>query len=159
MTSDAGNKRVDSASRIVAAPPSAVYRAFVVPEALAEWLPPKGMTGKVHTFEPREGGTYRMTLTYEDSGSVATGKSTDNTDVVEGRFLELVPNERIVQSALFESDDPAFAGTMTITWRLKAVPAGTEVTVLCENVPEGIRPEDHDAGLTSTLENLAAFVE
>jgi hypothetical protein len=59
----------------------------------------------------------------------------------------------------FESEKPEFAGSMTMTWSFAAVDQGTEVTVRCENVPEGIRPGDHEAGLTSTLENLAGFTE
>ncbi|MDB6103564.1 MAG: Aha1 domain family protein [Gammaproteobacteria bacterium] len=64
-----------------------------------------------------------------------------------------------MQLVEFESDDPAFGGAMKMTWTLTAVPGGTEVAILCENVPEGIRHEDHAAGLKSTLENLAAFLE
>ncbi len=79
--------------------------------------------------------------------------------MVQGRFVELIPDRKIVWQAEFASDDPAFAGTMTMTWRFDAVPEGTHVTILCENVPDGIRREDHDEGLRSTLENLARFVE
>jgi hypothetical protein len=71
----------------------------------------------------------------------------------------LVPDERIVQLVEFVSEEPAFAGAMTMTWSLATVRGGTEVTILCENVPEGIRQEDHDAGLKSTLKNLARFIE
>lgn len=151
--------RTDVASRIMRASPGAIYAAFVDPDALVKWLPPEGMKGIVHAFDPREGGTYRITLVYERPNSSAPGKSTEDSDVVEGRFLELTPNERIVQEVEFESDDPAFAGTMRMTWSLAAVPEGTEITILCENVPEGIRKEDHDAGLRSTLENLARIME
>ena len=73
--------------------------------------------------------------------------------------MTLIPDGRIVQVIEFESEDPAFAGTMTVDWTLADVPGGTEVTILCENVPEGIRPDDHETGLRSTLENLAAFTE
>jgi hypothetical protein len=73
--------------------------------------------------------------------------------------VELIPNERIVQLVIFESDDPAFAGEMRMTWCLSPAAVGTEVSITCENVPEGIRKEDHDAGLRSALENLAKFVE
>ncbi|HET8729337.1 MAG TPA: SRPBCC family protein [Alphaproteobacteria bacterium] len=152
-------KRTDRASRVIKASPGTIYRAFVEPESLVSWLPPKGMKGHLRAFDPREGGTYCMALTYDEPGGSAPGKTSDETDVVMGRFLELVPDERVVQAIEFESDDPAFAGAMTMTWSLAAVPEGTEVTILCENVPEGIRPEDHDAGLRSTLENLAAFTE
>lgn len=152
-----GKKRTDSASRIIDASPQSIYRAFIDPDALTSWLPPKGMTGQMHAFDARPGGCYRMTLTYQDTEHA--GKTSENSDTVEGKFVELVPNERIVQEVDFQSDDAAFAGTMTMTWSIAAVPGGSEVTILCENVPEGIRKEDHDAGLKSTLENLAAFVE
>jgi uncharacterized protein YndB with AHSA1/START domain len=113
----------------------------------------------VYAFDPRQGGGYRMSLTYVGSDHSQRGKTSEHTDVVRARFLELIPDERIVQLIEFESEDPAFAGPMTITWSLADVPAGTEVTVLCENAPEGIRPSDHETGIRSTLENLAAFAE
>jgi uncharacterized protein YndB with AHSA1/START domain len=139
------------------ASPQTIYRALLDPEALVSWLPPEGMKCHVDGFDPREGGTYRMSLTYEGLDHSTPGKTSEHSDVVRGRFVELVPDERIVQLVEFDSDDPAFAGAMTMTWALAAVPEGTNVTILCENVPEGIRQEDHDAGLRSTLENLAAF--
>ncbi|WP_240339687.1 SRPBCC domain-containing protein [Halobacillus ihumii] len=76
-----------------------------------------------------------------------------------GKFLELVPDKRIVQSVIFDSDDPAFSGEMRQKWLLEAISEGTKVTIVCENVPEGIRKKDHDEGLKSTLENLASFTE
>ncbi|HTV70093.1 MAG TPA: SRPBCC family protein [Rhizobiaceae bacterium] len=150
------NGRTDTCSRLIKAPAQKIYRAFTDPDAWVKWLPPEGMTGKMHHFDPRPGGTYRMTLTYAAAGA---GKSSDDTDVVEGTFVELVPNERVVQEVVFDSDDPAFAGTMTMSWSLAPVAGGTEVEIIAENVPPGISKEDHDAGLRSTLENLAAFVE
>lgn len=149
--------RTDRASRLIKAPAAKLYRAFVDPAALARWLPPEGMTGEILTFDPRAGGGYRMALTYD--GEDHAGKTTEHGDVVEGRFVELVPNRRIVQSAEFESDDPAFAGTMTMTWTFEPAQGGTRVAIVCEDVPQGIRKQDHDAGLKSSLANLAAFVE
>ncbi len=99
-----------------------------------------------------------MVLTYETSQHPGPGKTSEDTDVVQGRFLELVPDERIVQSVEFVSEDSSFAGTMTMTWSLAPVGGGTEVTIRCENVPVGIQQEDHDVGLRSTLANLAAFL-
>ena len=158
--SSSGKGRTDIASRIVKAPPSIVYRAFVDPQAWLDWLPPKGMVGHIHTFDAREGGTYRLTLTYADSDDpVAYGKTTDNTDVVQGTFVALEQDRRIVQQVEFESEDAAFAGTMKMSWTLTVVPEGTEVVIVCDNVPEGIRREDHEDGLNSTLDNLAAYVE
>jgi uncharacterized protein YndB with AHSA1/START domain len=150
--------RTDSAFREIAASPRKLYQAFVDAGSVAAWLPPEGMTGRFDAFEPRAGGAYRMTLTYADAED-APGKSSDDSDVVEGVFVELVPDARIVQRAEFQSDDPALAGAMTITWRLDPVDAGTRVTVTCEDVPVAIPRKDHLAGLRSTLENLAAFVE
>ncbi len=151
--------RIDTASLVVEASPRTVYQAFVHPNAFIAWLPPTGMTGRVETFDATPGGEYRLILTYVEFDPTSPhGKSTENTDIVTGRFLALVPDERIVQSAVFQSDDPAFAGEMIMTWTFAPVPEGTLVTVACENVPEGIRKEDHDEGLRASLENLASFV-
>jgi len=152
-------KRTDAASRVIAASPAALYQAFVEPQAVATWLPPKGMKARILAFEPRPGGAYRVTLSYETPDHSAPGKSSAHEDVVEGRFMELVPNERVVQCFEFKSDDPAYAGTMTMTWALTPIAGGTQVTITCENVPEGIRPEDHIEGMRSTLANLAAYIE
>jgi uncharacterized protein YndB with AHSA1/START domain len=152
-------KRVDTASRVVRASPRSIYQAFIDPDALVSWLPPKGMKGRLDVYEPREGGTYRMILAYDEQDHSAPGKTSGHSDVVRGRFVELIPDERIVQLVEFESKDLAFTGEMTMTWTLTAVPGGTEVSVRGENVPEGIRPEDHEAGFRSTLENLANFTE
>lgn len=153
-----GKTRTDTASRLVKASPGAVYNAFADPAVLSRWLPPKGMRAKIERFEPHPGGSYRMVLTYDDPAK-ARGKATGDSDIIEGRFIALDPGERIVWEVGFVSDDPAFAGTMMMTWRFKEVRDGTEVTILCENMPAGIGKADHDAGLRSTLENLAHFIE
>lgn len=151
------NGRTDRASRRIEAEPDRIYRALTDPQAIVSWRPPKGMRGEMLAFDAREGGTYRMALIYEDQS--IQGKSSGNVDVVEGRFQEFVPGERMVEVVTFESDDPAFAGEMTITTTLTPIPGGTEVSIACENVPSGISAADHEAGLTSTLQNLATYVE
>ena len=152
-------KRTDTASRIIRATPRAIFRAFLDPEALASWLPPKGMTGRIQVFEPHKGGSYRMVLFYDAPDHSTSGKSSEHTDIISGQFIEIVADERIVQAVDFESEDAAFGGTMTISWSLTEVQTGTRVTVVCENVPCGISREDHDEGLKSTLENLANHLE
>jgi len=159
MTRLAEGGRTDTASRTIAAPPSAIYRAFLAGDSLTAWLPPAGMTGRLEAFDPVAGGRFRIVLAYDDPGPSKPGKTTDATDVVDGRFVELDPDARIVWAVSFDSDDEAFAGEMRMTWSFSPVPGGTEVRVVCENVPEGIRPEDHEVGLQSTLANLAGFVE
>ncbi|WP_207727151.1 SRPBCC domain-containing protein [Anaerosolibacter carboniphilus] len=151
-------KRTDTALRIIKASPSAIYQAFMDPKALVLWLPPEGMKGHIDVFEDQVGGTYRMTLTYVGSAHIA-GKTSENIDVVQGIFVELVEDKRIVQRIEFESEDPAFSGAMIMTWNLVTVTDGTEVTVVCENVPVGIRQDEHEEGMGSTLENLARFLE
>lgn len=159
MTSASDSKRTDSASRVIMASPRTIYQAFVDPEAVVAWRPPKGMKGQIYAFDAREGGTFRMSFAYTDTDHAVRGKTSEHADVFQGRFLELVPDERVVELVEFESDDPAFAGAMTVITTLAAVSGGTEVTIRCENVPSGVRPSDHQAGITSTLENLAAFIE
>jgi uncharacterized protein YndB with AHSA1/START domain len=117
------------------------------------------MTGEVHAFNAHDGGTFRMSLTYQEPEHSPRGKTSDDRDTVQGRFIKLVPYERIVESVAFESEDPAFAGEMTITWTVAEVGAETEVSVLCENIPVGVRPEDNETGSRSSLQKLAAFIE
>jgi uncharacterized protein YndB with AHSA1/START domain len=155
---DQVNARVDRGERTVTAPVAAVYRAMTEPDGLEAWLPPEGMTGRLERFEPWPGGGFRMVLTYLDPRG-GHGKTSESTDVTEVEFAELVPEERIVQRVGFASRDPDFSGTMTMTWRLATVPEGTRVTVEATGVPAGISPEDHAAGLASSLANLAAHVE
>jgi uncharacterized protein YndB with AHSA1/START domain len=149
--------RIDRTSRLVRASPEAVYRAFIDPALLVRWLPPKGARATLDRFEPRPGGAFEMTLTFQDPA--AGGKTGAGTDVVRGSFVELVPSRRIAQLFTFKSDDPAFAGTMRMSWTLEPSLDGTRVTVTAENVPPGIRPQDHEAGMASSLSNLAELCE
>lgn len=151
--------RADRADRFIPASPETLYRAFVDPDALMAWLPPQGMSGRVLLFEPRQGGSYRIELTLEGEGDGLSGKTTERSDITSGRFVELVPGRRIVQTVEFDSADPAFAGTMVMSWSFEPAPDGARVTVTAENVPSGISAEDHAAGLASSLENLARFAE
>lgn len=145
------------ASCVIAVPPRKVYDALVDPDALATWLPPSGMTGKLERFDPRPGGSYRMVLTYVEVPA-SGGKTTADTDIVEVRFVDLIRGARVVQAVDFVSDDPAYAGTMTMTWEVAAVDGGSRVDITADGVPDGISAEDHAAGLRSSLENLARFL-
>src|SRR5713226_3955539 len=134
-------------SKIIRAPRDAVYKACLDPGALARWRVPDNMTARVHAFEAREGGTYRMSLTYRDPQQSPGGKTSEDTDTFQGRFVELVPDEKIVEAIEFESQAPGFAGEMKMTTRLAdADGGGTDVTILCEDLPIGIRPEDNETG-------------
>lgn len=150
--------RTDSASRIVAASSDRVYAALVDPDALRAWLPPTGMSGRFERFDLRTGGGFRLVLTYADASS-APGKATADSDIVEARFVEIVPGARVVQAVDFTSDDPAFTGTMTMTWAVTPVEGGSRVDIRAEDVPVGISAEDHAAGLASSLANLATYLE
>ncbi|CAL9415218.1 hypothetical protein SUDANB171_01734 [Streptomyces sp. enrichment culture] len=150
--------RTDTASRTIAAPIDRVWDALIDREALTAWLPPAGMTGRFERFDARPGGSYRLVLTYGDA-SGGHGKATADSDVVEARFVDIVPGVRVVQAIDFVSDDPANAGTMTMTWQVTAVEAGTRVDIVADNVPEGVSAEDHAEGLASSLANLAAYAE
>jgi uncharacterized protein YndB with AHSA1/START domain len=147
-------------SRIIKAPRHAVYKACLDPGALAKWRVPENMTAHVHAFDAREGGTYRMSLTYQDPQQSPGGKTSKDTDTFQGRFVELVPDEKIVEAIEFESQAPGFAGEMTMTTRLAdADGGGTEVTILCEDLPAGIRPQDNETGTRQSLHKLAALLE
>ena len=150
--------RVDTAERLIAADPERAFAALVDPDALAEWLPPDGMTGRIEHFDLRPGGSYRMVLTYTDAAG-APGKSSAAEDVAEARFTEITPGVRVVQEIDFVSEDPAYAAPMVMTWQVDPTATGSLVTIRAEQVPDPISPQDHLTGMTASLANLARYLD
>jgi uncharacterized protein YndB with AHSA1/START domain len=125
---------------------------------MERWLPPNGMTGKMLAFDFRDGGSYRMRLTYAERDR-GHGKTSEDADEMVVRLTRIVQGRSIEQAVDFVSEDPAFAGTMRMTWTMAADGDRMRVTVRAEDVPAGIRAEDHVAAMTASLEQLAGFVE
>jgi len=134
--------------RVLRAPAERVYRAFLDADAKAKWLPPHGFTGKVHHEDAKVGGTYKMSFT-----NFTSGKSHS----FGGKYVELVPNERIRYTDRF--DDPGLPGEMNVTVVLKEVSVGTELTIVQEGVPAVIPPEACYLGWQESLRQLADLVE
>lgn len=143
--------------RRVNAPRANVYRALLDARAVATWMVPTGMTSYVHAFDAREGGALRISLTYD--APTGTAKTTAHTDTYHGRFVKLVPNERVVEVVEFETADPALRGKMTITIALADVDGGTEVLAVHDELPRGLSIADNEAGWREALAKLAALVE
>ncbi|MFJ8593946.1 SRPBCC domain-containing protein [Streptomyces sp. NPDC093598] len=142
----------------VDAPRSAVYRALVSAEAIARWRVPAGMSGEVHEFDAREGGRFRVSLTYEAPD--ASGKSAAHTDTYHGHFARLVPDEQVVEVLEFEAADPALRGAMTLTTTLTdAEGGGTDVLMVHEGIPDAVPAADNETGTRMALANLARLVE
>ncbi|EJC72592.1 hypothetical protein Rleg10DRAFT_1015 [Rhizobium leguminosarum bv. trifolii WSM2012] len=150
--------RSTTVSCFIAAPRERIYHAFLNAEAVATWLPPDTMKGIIHAFEGREGGAFSMSLVYPDDEASPPGKTSDKADRFEGRFVRLVPDERIVWATRFDSEDQSFSGEMTVSTTLAPADGGTDVTMVCDNIPLGIRLEDNEEGCRLTLDNLAAFI-
>lgn len=144
-------------SRHVNAPTARVYRTLLDPHAVAKWKVPDGMSCTVHEFDAREGGSLRISLSYDKP--TGTGKTTSHTDTYHGRFVKLVPNEEIVEVDEFETDDPAMKGEMTITFKLTPSGFGTNVLAVHDNLPPGVTPSDNETGWRMALDKLAALVE
>ena len=134
--------------RVLRAKPERVYRAFLDPDAMAKWLPPNGFTGKVHQMDAKVGGTYKMSFT-----NFTTGKSHS----FGGKYLELVPNERIRYTDKF--DDANLPGEMQATIAFKKVFCGTELNIVQEGVPGVIPAEACYLGWQESLILLAKLVE
>ena len=147
--SNPGNPSTVRFQRVLRAPPERVYRAFLDPEAWAKWLPPHGFTGKVHEMEPRVGGRYRMTF---------TNFGTQQSHGFGGRYLELVPHERLSYTAEF---DPAMGlpGEMRTTVQLRAVFCGTEILIEQTGIPAAVPAEACCLGWQESLTLLALLVE
>lgn len=141
----------------VNAPRASVYRALLDAKAIAAWKLPTGMTSHVHAFDPREGGSFRISLTYD--APTGTGKTTAHTDTYHGRFVKLVTNEQVVEVVEFETTDPALHGEMTITITLADADRGTDVLAVHDGLPSGVPTADNEAGWREALAKLAALVE
>ncbi|HEV7687267.1 MAG TPA: SRPBCC family protein, partial [Acidimicrobiia bacterium] len=131
-------------SRHIRAPRSLVYQALLDAEAVQQWMVPDTMTSQVHSFDAREGGTFRISLTYDLP--TTAGKTSAQTDSFHGRFVTLRPDESVVQVVEFETDDPALQGEMTITYLLVDADGGTMLTGVHENLPPGVSPADNELG-------------
>ncbi|UUU19507.1 SRPBCC domain-containing protein [Streptomyces sp. DSM 40750] len=144
-------------SRHVNASRPAVYRALLDADAIAKWRVPAGMSGHVHEFDAREGGRFRVSLTYD--APTGTGKSASHTDTYHGHFAKLVPDEEVVEVLEFETEDPALRGTMTMTTTLADADGGTDVLIVHEGVPDAVPAADNETGTRMALANLARLVE
>jgi uncharacterized protein YndB with AHSA1/START domain len=134
-----------------------IYRALLDADEIAHWRVPDGMTSTVHEFTPSEGGSFRVSLTYDAPGP--SGKSSTHTDTYHGRFVELVPDSRVVEELEFETSDPAMAGPMRMTTTLSDAPGGTTVTMVHEGMPDAVPPADNELGMRMALAKLARLVE
>jgi uncharacterized protein YndB with AHSA1/START domain len=143
--------------QVIHAPRERVYDALIDPASVARWRVPAGMTSEVHEFDAREGGAVRVSLTYDAPDRA--GKTVGRTDTYRGRFVQLVPNELVVEADEFETDDPALGGEMTITIGLSDADGGTELVATHEGLPEGVSPADNETGWREALARLAALVE
>jgi uncharacterized protein YndB with AHSA1/START domain len=118
---------------------------------------PDQMTSRVHSFDVREGGTFRISLTYDNP--TTAGKTNAQTDSFHGRFVRLVPDTEVVQAVEFETADPAVRGEMMITYRLVDADGGTDLVGIHENLPPGVSPADNESGWSMSMEKLAKLVE
>jgi uncharacterized protein YndB with AHSA1/START domain len=144
-------------SRHLNAPRASVYRALLDVLAVATWKAPNGMTCHVHEFDPREGGSFRISLTYD--APTGTGKTIAHTDTYHGRSMKLIPNEQVVEVDEFETADPALRGEMTITITLADADGGTDLIAVHDGLPRGVSPVDNETGWRMALDKLAALVE
>lgn len=134
--------------RVLRAPADRLFRAFVEPKAMVKWYPPQGFVGEVHAIDARVGGSYAMSFTNFRTGQVHS---------FVGRYIEMVPGERLVYADRF--DDPTFVGEMRITVTFRAVSCGTELTILQEGIPAAISTEHCVLGWQESLTMLAGLVE
>ncbi len=124
---------------------------------VAKWRVPDGMTAHVHAFDAREGGTFRISLTYDTSTDI--GKTDPHTDTYHGRFVKLVPNEQVVEVDEFETADPALQGEMTSSITLADADGGTDLFAVHDRLPPGLSPVDNETGWRMALAKLKALVE
>ncbi|WP_405497915.1 SRPBCC domain-containing protein [Nocardia sp. NBC_00511] len=139
------------------APRPNVFRALLDARSVRTWMVPDGMTSRIHEFDARVGGRFRISLTYDlPSG---TGKSTAHTDTFHGVFARVVPDREVVQTVEFETADPDLTGEMTVSYHLADAPGGTRVVARHDNLPPGLAPNENEQGFRMSLAKLADLTE
>ncbi|MGV9411497.1 SRPBCC domain-containing protein [Nocardia sp. NPDC003693] len=139
----------------VGAPRPTVFRALLDARSVRTWMVPDGMTGRIHEFEPRVGGRFRISLTHPHPIDPARTR----TDTFHGHFTRLVPDAEVVQTLRFESAHPALQGETTITYTLADAPGGTRVTARHDNLPPALSTTDTAVGFRRALAKLATLTE
>lgn len=149
-----------SATRLsnqIQAPRSRVYRALIDPVAIAIWMVPDDMTSHVHFCEAREGGSFRISLSYD--APTTMGKTSAQTDTYHGHFVRLVPDKEVVEVMEFETADESMRGEMTVTFTLTDSQGGTRVDAVHDHLPSGLSAADNELGWRMSLEKLKSLVE
>jgi uncharacterized protein YndB with AHSA1/START domain len=152
---------MDKASTIIKyhinAPREEIYKALIDGEALQKWRVPNIMTSHIHHFDGRVGGSFRISLTYHNHSE--KGKTTEHTDSYTGQFIELIPNEKVVEVDEFETADPDLLGKMTITITLKDSKRGTDLLAVHDGLPKGVSSSANEIGWKEALAKLKSLVE
>jgi uncharacterized protein YndB with AHSA1/START domain len=158
LSANVGDVYSTRVSAHLSASPPEVYRALLDADSIARWRLPDDMTAVVHEFDAREGGRFRVSLTYEQAVA-PRGKSTGRTDTYHGRFVRLVPDRQVVEVTEFETDDPALQGEMTMTTTLAPTERGTEVVIVHEGIPDAVPQADNETGTRMALAKLARMLQ
>ncbi|MFJ4657718.1 SRPBCC domain-containing protein [Nocardia sp. NPDC088792] len=141
----------------VSAPRPNVFRALLDARSVRTWMVPDGMTSRIHEFDPRVGGRFRISLSYDVP--TGAGKTSAHTDTFHGVFTRVVPDRTVVQTVEFETEDPALRGEMTISYTLDDAPGGTRVAAHHDNLPPGLSQQDNEVGFRMSLAKLATLAE
>lgn len=157
MTGDSPKGRSNHIERLIFAPPEAVFAAWSNVETLVRWMAPAGMTIEISDFDFRPGGGMSLYLHFGQADPMA--KTGADHDRVQSRFVEIDAPHLVVVDTLFISDKLEFGGAMRATWKIDAVGPHSLVQVVTENVPVGIALEDHKAGVSAILANMARILE
>lgn len=147
------------ASRVILASPRTLFRTFLDAETLCAWRAPEGMTATLKAFDPKVGGGYLMVLRYEGADALEHGKTRPGEDEIAVTFVEMLAEERVVETVRFVTGDAPFLGEMRLTTLFEPAREGTKVTIRAENVPAGISADDHRQGMLSSLRSLANLTE
>ena len=137
-------------SRVIRAPRSKVYEAWIKPEIMQQWFCPGERHCPLATLDVREGGAYRIEIHVNPGAELPPQMS-----VAEGVYTEIVPNEKL-QFTWKASWNPGADSLVTVTFA--DAPGGTEVTILHERI-SGDGSQGYSQGWANCLEKLGVVLE
>lgn len=157
MTDTETPDRIDSASRIIMASARTLFRTFHDPETFKYWRTPDGTMGGLTVLQPQIGGAWCLTILHPDRAEI--GGVPSGIETITGRFIDMLPDAQVVEEINYVSEDPAYAGVMTLTTSLEPMKDGTKVTLRAVGMPPVLAQDSHRAALSAALHRLARLTE
>lgn len=140
--------RILRIERTIRAPVDEVFAAFVIPERLARWWGPEGVTIPEYTMDVRPGGKWRTVMLLPDG----------NKPEVSGVYRSIEKNKRLVFTWAWKQEDGSRGHETEVTVTFEPAGKHTKLTLVQSVFVETVHRDRHGEGWQSSFNSLEAFL-